>query len=542
MMKYPLIIKKLWLVPLWRSPKKEIVYRDTKRITYEQFYIRLKKISSGLEKIGIRTGTRIGIIDWNTMEYYEFYFAVPMMGAVLHTINLRLPVDQLIYTINYAEDSFIAIRDEFLPLAEKLAPMLTTVRGWIIFSEEGRRPSTTLKNVYYYEDILNSGSIDYDFPELQEDADALIYFTSGTTGLPKPLKFSHRQLVMQTIINALSNLYPGIVRLESSDVILQLPPLFHGYGWSLPYLATLLGCKMVLPGKLDGKVILDLIKKERITFTAGVPILLRLFLDHPEVDNYREYLKGLKFWIDGEHPPRSLMEKALSYGIQIMEAYGMSEGVGYTFAGLKEHMLDWSLEMKLEYLNKAGLPAPFVEIRVVDEKGRQVPWDGKTIGEVQVRSPGVITEYWNDPRTKESFTPDGWLKTGDVAVIDPEGYLLIIDRAKDVVKSGGEWIPSKALEEIIYAHNAVLDVAVIAAKSNKWGERPIAIIKLKPEYKGKISEEEFRKYLNEFVEKGKIAKWWIPDKFIFIDEMPLTSVGKIDKKVLRDQFKDLILP
>jgi fatty-acyl-CoA synthase len=541
MYKYPLIIKKLWLTPLRRSPDKEIVYRFEKRISYKQFYERLKKVANALESIGVEKGARIGVLDWNTLEYLECYFAIPMMGTTLHTINLRLPPEQIIYTINYAEDTFLIFRDEFLPLVEKISSHLKTIKGWIVISEKG--VTTSLKPLYNYHDIVNSASSVYEFPEFDEDTDAAIYFTSGTVGLPKPVKFSHRQLILQLMINLISNLYPGVTRIECTDTILHLPPFFHGLGWMLPFFGTLLGCKQVLPGRYDGKVILELIKREKVTYTAGVPTLLMLFLNHPEVENYRDALKGLKFLIDGEHPTRSLMMRAWSYGIRIAEAYGMSEGIGFTFANLKEHMLDWDLERQMDYLNKAGLPAPFVEIKVVDEKGNEVKWDGKTIGEVWIRSPGLITEYWKDEaKTKEAFTPDGWFKTGDLAVIDEEGYLLIIDRAKDVIKSGGEWIPSKQVEDLIASHEAVLETAVIAVRSEKWGERPLALVIPKPDYKDKISEQELRSHLMKYVDMGKIPKWWIPDKFVFVNEFPRTSVGKVDKKVLRDQYKDLVLP
>jgi fatty-acyl-CoA synthase len=541
--KYPLIIKKLWLTPLRRSPQKEIVYRGEKRVNYKELFDRLKKIANALESIGVSKGTKIGVLDWNTLEYFEAYFAIPMMGAVLHTINLRLSPEQIIYTVNYAEDSYLMFRDEFLPLVEKIAPHIPSVKGWIIISERKEIPESKIKPLYNYHEIVNSAASIYEFPEFDEDTDAAIYFTSGTVGLPKPIRFSHRQIMLQTFINLSTNLFPNVAKMDSTDVILHIPPLFHGLGWFLPYLGTLLGCKQVLPGKLDGKLILELIKNERVTYMAGVPTLLMMFLNHPDVENYREYLNGLKFIIDGEHPPRSLMIRAWSYGIRIFEAYGMSEGVGYTFANLKEHMMNWDLEKQLDYLNKAGLPAPLVEVKVVDEKGNEVPWDGKTIGEIWLRSPGLITEYWKDERkTKEAFTEDGWFKTGDLGVVDPEGYLLIVDRAKDVIKSGGEWIPSKQLEDLIASHEAVYEVAVIAAKSNKWSERPVALIIPKPTYKDKINEDDIRKFLMKYVELGKIPKWWIPDKFIFVNEFPRTSVGKVDKKVLRDQLKDLVLP
>lgn len=541
--KYPLIIKKLFYQPLYRTPNKEIVYRDRKRYTYVEFYERLQRLANGLKKIGVKPGTTVGVIDWNTNQYLESYFTIPMMGAVLHTINLRLSPEQILYTIDYVKDDFIIIRDEFLPLAEKLASRMPYVKGWIVTGDE---PSfkTTLKPVYSYEELIESSPPEYEFPDLDEDTDAAVYFTTGTVGMPKAVRFTHRQIVLQAIINSLAiSCYPSPVRFISTDVVMHIAPFFHGLGWTFPYIATLFGCKQVLPGRYEPKVMLELIKNEGVTYTAGVPVFLLMLLTYPEVDKYKDALRGLKFLIDGEHPPRKLFELAMKYGIKMIEAYGMSEGVGYTFATLKDHMVKWSEDKLLDVVNKAGLPAPFVEIKVVDDKGDEVPRDGKTMGEVLVRSPGLITEYWKDPqRTAEAFTKDGWFKTGDVGVVDSEGYLLIVDRIKDVIKSGGEWISSITLEDLISSHPAVNEVAVISVRSERWSERPVAVVVLKPEFEGKVTEEEFKNYLMKFVEAGKIPKWWIPDKFIFEREIPKTSVGKKDKKVLRDKYKSIVLP
>jgi fatty-acyl-CoA synthase len=287
---------------------------------------------------------------------------------------------------------------------------------------------------------------------------------------------------------------------------------------------------------------LELIKREKVTFTCGVPIFLRMLIDSPESPQYIEYLRGLKFLLDGEHPPRALIEKAKKMGVEVIEAYGMSEGVGFTFSVLKDHMLEWPWERQVEFLNRAGLPGPFVEVKIVDESGKEVPKDFKTMGEILIRSPGLTEGYWMDEkRTRESWTDDGWFKTGDIGVWDEEGYILVVDRAKDVIKSGGEWISSVRLEDLIMTHPAVNEVAVIAARSQKWSERPIALVTLKPG--ARVSEEEIREFLmKNYVETGKIPKWWLPDKVFIIEGMPRTSVGKIDKKVLRERYRDLELP
>lgn len=543
--RYELTIDKILSTTLIRVPEKEIVYRDIKRYTYTDFDRRIRSLASGLEALGVSGGARIGVIDWNTHHYLELMYAVPMHGSALHYINLRLAPEEILYTIKYTEDDILIFRDEFLPLVEKLANLTPFIKHWIIINDTGELPSTKLKPVYHIEDVIKMGSPNYEPEGLKEDMLAAIYFTSGTTGLPKAVHFTHRQIILQGIINCLTlTVYPSPVRISSADVIMHIPPFFHGMGWTMPYLAGLIGVKQVLPGRYDPTVMLELIKREEVTFAAGVPVFLRMLLWHPDIDQYKDALKGFKFLIDGEHPPRTLFELARKYGIEMIEAYGMSEGVGFTFAIPKEHMLDWPWEKLVEYYNTAGVPAPFVQVKIVDAEGKPVPRDFKTMGEVLIKSPGLTEGYWKDPkRTDESWTEDGWFRTGDVGVWSEEGYVLIVDRAKDVIKSGGEWISSLRLEDAISKHPAVAEVAVIAVKSRKWSERPMAVVVLKDEYKGKVTEEDLREFLvKEFVEKGRMPKWWVPDKFVFIDALPRTSVGKINKRALRDRFRDVELP
>lgn len=542
---YPLILKKVLYSVLYRAPNKEIVYRDKVRYTYKEFYERIKKVASSLQRIGIGPGKIVGVIDWNTHQYLELFYAVQMMGAILHTINLRLPPEQIIWTTNYLEDDCLVVRDEFLPLIEPAVKFLKKKpAGFIVTGDEPKLPETTLEPIYLYEDLVKEGSADYEFPDIDENLTTLVYFTSGTTGLPKSVHFSQRQQVLQAVMNTISlTAFPSPVQCDSTDTLLLLPPLFHGYGWSLPITAMLMGTKLVLPGRYDAKVMLDLIKNEGVTLTGGVVRFLKMLLEHPEVDKYKDALSKLKFLQDGEHAPRELFILCQKYGIKIMEAYGMSEGVGFTFATLKDHMVNWPFEKQVDYINKAGLPAPFCEIKVVDAEGKEVPRDGKTPGEILVKSAGLTLGYYKDlKRTEESWTPDGWFRTGDVGVVDSEGYILIIDRLKDVVKSGGEWIPTVMLEDLLMRHEAVAEAAVIGVRSEKWSERPLGLVVLKREYEGKVSEDDLKRHLMKFVEEGKIPKWWIPDKFVFVKELPLTSVGKVDKKVLRDMYKDIVLP
>ncbi|MEB3778766.1 MAG: long-chain-fatty-acid--CoA ligase [Desulfurococcales archaeon] len=543
--RYELTIDKLLSTTLVRSPEKEIVYRDVRRYTYREFDERIRRLASGFSSLGLERGSRIGVIDWNTLHYLELMYAVPIHGSALHYINLRLAPEEILYTIRYVEDDALIVRDEFLPLVEKMADRIGFVKHWIVVNDTGELPDSKLKPLHHIEDVVKAGDPGFKPEGLKEDMQAAIYFTSGTTGLPKAVHFKHRQIVLQAIINTLvTTAYPAPTRISSLDVIMHIPPFFHGMGWMMPYLAGLIGLKQVLPGRYDATVMLELIKREGVTFAAGVPVFLRMLLWHPEVDKYRDALKGFKFLIDGEHPPRVLFEQARKYGIEMIEAFGMSEGVGFTFAIPRDDMIGRPWEELVEYYNTAGIPAPFVQVKIVDAEGREVPRDFKTMGEVLIKSPGLTEGYWKDEeRTKASWTEDGWFKTGDIGVWNEKGYILIVDRAKDVIKSGGEWISSLRLEDLISKHPAVAEVAVIAARSRKWSERPLAVVVLKEEYRGKVKEEDLREYLmKEYVDKGLIPKWWVPDKFIFTDALPRTSVGKTNKRALRDKYKDIELP
>ncbi|MEM1579244.1 MAG: long-chain-fatty-acid--CoA ligase [Archaeoglobaceae archaeon] len=535
-LRYELLIKKALYFPLHSYPEKEIVWRDG-RYTYRKFYERIQKFASGMKDLGIKDA-KIAFFDWNSPHYLEGMFAIPMMGSILHFVNIRLSPQEIVYTMNYVKDDYVVFSKDFLPLVERIAQHVPSVKGWISIDAV----ESSLKPLYYYEDIVKSGS-SYEFPEFEEEKTACIYFTSGTTGLPKAVHFSHRAILLQCIINGLSlSINHSPTRLSSADVVMHIPPFFHGMGWTFPYLTTMFGMKQVLPGRYEPKTMLELIKREKVTFAAGVPVFLRMLIDVPESREYADSLKGLKFVCDGEHPPRVLFERAKQMGIEMIEAFGMSEGVGFTFAVLKDHMLNWNWEKQVEFLNKAGLPAPLVELKITDMEGKEVPRDGKTLGEIMIRSPGLTEGYWMNPeKTKESWTEDGWFKTGDLGVWDEEGYVMILDRAKDVIKSGGEWISSVRLEGLVLTHPAVNECAVVAVKSEKWSERPVAVVTLKP---GKTAtEEEIRNFmLEKYVNTGVIPKWWLPDRVYIVNEIPKTSVGKINKRVIRDNYKEVVLP
>ncbi|MEM1627376.1 MAG: long-chain fatty acid--CoA ligase [Sulfolobaceae archaeon] len=509
-------------------PHQEIVYRDKLRYTFREFHNRVLRFASGLRKIGVKEGDVVGVIDWDTYVYMESYYAVPLAGAVLHTVNIRYPPELIIKTMIHAEDKWVIIRDEFVPLIEKAKDYLKDIKGWIIYSESGDIPKTTLSPVYKYDDLINSEI--QPLPELKEDSYATIFYTSGTTGDPKGVRFRHRDLVLHTLSTALVASQPPF-SISQKDVLMILVPLFHVHSWGYPFLTMLLGGKYVLPGRYDPELFLKLIKNEKVTYSAMVPTILYMILTHPKVNEYAEYLRGWKVVIGGSALPEGLANLARKMGITVVGGYGLSETCPVLTVGYHSSYL-WNVDEETRFKEQitAGTPIPLVELRVVDENGNDVPWDGKTIGEVIVRAPWLTKEYYKNPQKTEELWRGDWLHTGDLATIDQFGYIRIVDRAKDAIKSGGEFIPSILLENVISLHPKVGEVAVVGVKHEKWGERPVAFIVPR----GEVTEDEIRRFLEDMVNQGKIQKWWIPDRFIFIKEMPRTSTNKIDKKVLRD--------
>jgi fatty-acyl-CoA synthase len=467
----------------------------------------------------------------------ETYFAVPMMGSILHTVNLAMAPTDIIYVLGHAEDNAVLLGEEILPYAEALAPQLETVKYIIVSTdkEDLELPDIPGKEVYEYEALIRDyGSDTYEFPELDEDTTATLMYTSGTTGLPKGVYFSHRQILLHTLSLIIQFTYEGFT-LAPHDVILHIVPMFHVHAWGGPFASTLMGQKQVLPGRLDFGLILKLIEKEKVTQMAGVPTILYMLLNHPESKNYD--LSGIKMIVGGAALPKGLYYEAKKRGMKIIQGYGMTETCpGLTSANLKPGMESLSEEEKDEIFLSAGFPFPLVEIRVVDSEFNDVPKDGQSIGEVVARAPWVAVEYYKDPDKSRETYVQGWFRTGDVAVWFPNGYLKIVDRYKDVIKSGGEWISSIKLEDYISTHRGVAEVAVIGMPDEKWGERPLAIIVPKKEYEDKLSEKDILSHLEQYVEKGVMPKWWLPDKIIFTNELPKTPIGKVSKRELREKY------
>ncbi|MEM0117821.1 MAG: long-chain fatty acid--CoA ligase [Conexivisphaerales archaeon] len=536
--RYQLNINSLLARTVYRKPRTEIVYGD-KRYSWLQFYERVRKLASSLESLGVKKGTRVGVLDFDTHRYLELYYAVPMMGAVLHTVNIRLAPEHIAYTINEAEDEVLMVRDDFLPLVSKLASSLKRVRTLVTMSDTGVAPSFTGSNAKFYDDLLESGDAGYTFREPDENDIATIFYTSGTTGMPKGVWFTHRQIVLHSLGSLVGfSMGPKQYSLEAGDVMMPVVPFFHVHCWGMPYNAGLLGSKFVLVGKYEPLKILELVRREGVTFSAMVPSILNMVLNHPSVAEYKEALSRWKVVIGGAALPRGLAVKAKMLGIRVMSGYGLSETAPVlTLATPSEQHQNMSEDELLDrVLLKTGLPIPLVQLRVVDEAMNDVPRDSKTPGEIVVRTPWLTPGYYKDEKKSEELWRGGWLHTGDMAVVDEDGYITIVDRLRDAIRSGSEWISSVLLEDYISRHPAVVESAVIGVKDEKWGERPLAVIYAKE----RVTEQQLAEHLAKFVEEGKLAKFWIPDKFVVINEpLPKTSTGKIDKKPLREKFKSL---
>jgi len=510
-------------------PRKEIVSRTESgifRYTYREYGQRVRRLASALAALGVERGDRVATLAWNQHRHLEAYFGIPSIGAILHTLNLRLPPAHLTHIINHAGDKMILVDEDLLPLLESVAPDLKTVERIIVMSDGSSIPKTKLANVSSYEALVAASDPMRQWPDLDEWDPAGMCFSSATTGLPKGVTYTHRALWLHSMNWGLAD----IAGVSERDTMLIVVPLFHANAWGLPFAGVWMGAKQVLPGpRPDPKVFCELIQRERVTFAAGVPTVWMGVLALMEKDPYD--LSSLNRIIcGGSAPPRALIEAVEKrIGAQFIHAYGMTEAAPLTHVTrLKSHMMDWDEDRQYAVKAKQGLLAPALEMRVVGFDGADVPWDDTTMGEVWLRGPWIADEYYRDPRSAETFQ-NGWYKSGDVATIDAEGYLRIVDRMKDVIKSGGEWISTVDLENTIMAHPKVAEAAVVGVEHPKWQERPLACIVAKPGQS--VSKEEILDHL-----KDKFAAWWMPDDVVLIDEVPKTSVGKFDKKVLRERF------
>jgi fatty-acyl-CoA synthase len=536
---YPLLFKQLWHTPLLHAGDQEIVYRDLKRFTYRQIEERIGRLASALHKIGVRPGETVGVLDWDSNRFLEAFFAIPMMGAVLQTVNVRLSPEQVAYTINHAGASTLLVNEDFVGLLEGIKPQLAKVKTLVVMSDRSSPETGSLSFVGEYEDLLAAASPDYDFPDFDENTQATTFYTTGTTGLPKGVYYSHRQLVLHSLCELA--LFGGASqqgRFSRDDVYMPITPMFHVHAWGFPWAATLAGAKQVYPGRYDPALLVKLIKTEKVTFTHGVPTILQMLLNAAAAA--KTDLAGLKMVIGGSALPKALAKQALAAGIDIFAGYGMSEtGPIAAVAHVDSNDLSGNPDEEVEVRTRAGRAAPLVDLRIVDPDMNDVPHDGKSAGEIVLRSPWLTQGYFDNPESSEQLWAGGYLHTSDVAVVTPDGYVHITDRLKDVIKTGGEWVSSLQIEDLITQCPGVGEAAVIGVKDDRWGERPLALVVKDATNANAPDEPIIKAHLKVFADKGIISRYAIPAQILFIEQLPKTSVGKINKMELRKKYGDM---
>jgi fatty-acyl-CoA synthase len=535
---YPLLIKQLLHTPLAQTAHQEIVYRDVRRLTYLELRDRIGRLASALEQIGVRPGDSVGVLDWDSNRFLEAFFAIPMMGVVLQTVNVRLSPEQVAYTIDHAGSSTLLVNDEFVDLVQSILPQLSKVKRLVVLTDRKAPVTGKLEFAGEYEQLLAAASPDFDFPDFDENVQATTFYTTGTTGPPKGVYYSHRQLVLHAIAElAMFGLAPKQGSFHRDDVYMPITPMFHVHAWGFPWAATLAGVKQVYPGRYDPALLIRLIKAEGVTFTHGVPTLLRMLLDAATKANVD--LAGLKMVIGGSELPKALAKHAMDLGVDVFAGYGMSEtGPLLSAAQLRLSDLSGDPDREVELRTRAGRACPLVDLRIVDADMNEAPHDGATSGEIVVRAPWLTNGYFNSPDASEQLWAGGYLHTGDMGVITPSGDLQVIDRIKDVIKTGGEWISSLQLEDVITRRIGVAECAVIGVKDDRWGERPLALIVRDTKTTPPVSEEDIKAHVLTYSKKGVISKFAVPQKILFVEALAKTSVGKFDKKALRAQYGD----
>ncbi len=503
------------------------------RYTYREAFARARKLADGIAGWGLERGDRIATLAWNDYRHFETYYASACSGYVCHTVNPRLFPEQLVYIINHAEDRYVFVDPDFLPLVEGLADECPGVKGWVVLTNEQHMPETSLPNAICFETLVASGSESFEFPELDENSACALCYTSGTTGNPKGVMYSHRS----TMLHAYATMMPDALGISRRDVVLPIVPMFHVNAWGNPYACPMAGAKLVFPGSKmgDGEVLATLINEEKVTLSAGVPTVWLGLLSHlkatgKRVDSLQRIIVG------GAACPLSIMEDFDTYGVESRVGWGMTEmsplGTVNNSASAREA---YSNEEYAKVRLKGGRAIFGVEMKIVDDEGNELPWDGEAYGSLKVRGPWICSSYFK-LEGADANTEDGWFETGDVATIDTDGFMAITDRTKDVIKSGGEWISSIEVENVATDHPKVAEAAVIGHFHPKWSERPLLIVVRSADAQD-LSAEEMLAWFD-----GKIAKWWTPDAVEFIDELPHTATGKVQKVKLREIYKDFAFP
>jgi len=535
MMQQRLLISSLLTHAERHHGEREVVSRrvegDIHRTTYRELAGRSRRMANALAELGVGFGDRVATLAWNGYRHMELYYAVSGSGAVLHTLNPRLHPDQVVWIADHAEDQVLFFDLTFLPLVEAIAGRVSTIKTFVAMTDRAHMPAASkVPKLLCYEDLVDANSEDFEWPQFDEDSASSLCYTSGTTGHPKGVLYSHRSTMLHTFAAAL----PDALSCSARDTILPVVPMFHVNAWGLPYAACMVGAKLVFPGPfLDGKSLHELFENEGVTVSAGVPTVWQGLLAHVESNDLRFSTMRRTIIGGSACPPAMMCAFQERYDVQVLHAWGMTEmsPLG-TACTLKPGHLALSAEERLAVQAKQGRVVFGVDMKIVGEDGQELPRDGRAAGELMVRGPWVIARYFKD----EGGDPlvDGWFPTGDVATIDADGFMQITDRSKDVIKSGGEWIGSIDLENIALAHPAVANAACIAARHVKWDERPLLVVVKKPD--AQLTREELIRFYD-----GKIARWWTPDDVVFVDSIPLGATGKVQKNRLRDQYADWLL-
>ena len=528
---YPLLLKQLWHTPLANAPQQEIIYRDQVRLSYRQVYARVNQLAAALAVDGFEQGDVVAVMDHDSHRYLECYFAIPMYGATLMTVNTKLTPAQIAYTLNHSGAALLLLHADFIPVIETIRAELSGIRKIVVIADGAALPQTAMHFESEYESWLADKTDTFDFADFDENIRATVFYTTGTTGAPKGVYYSHRQLVLHTLAAGMALAAPAAhQRLHAEDVYMPLTPMFHVHAWGMPYIATLLGIKQVYPGRYAPEMLLQLIRQERVTCSHCVPTLLKMILTAAQAS--ATDLRGWKVVIGGSALPHALAKQALAMGVDCFAGYGLSETAPIlTLAQLTGDSLQASApDDALAAVCSAGRAIPLVELKIVDEAMRPQPHDGQSSGEIVARAPWLTQGYLANPEASAALWQGGYLHTQDIGVIDPDGYLHVTDRLKDIIKVAGEWVSSLEVENALSLVAGVKEVAVIGVPDKRWGERPLALLVVDQSI---FNESAVHEQMRLSIERGLISKHALLSKFKQIDTITKTSVGKIDKKALR---------
>lgn len=537
---YPLIIKKILTSALRYAPARTICYRDGLTYTYTTLEDRIKRLAGTLSALGVKKGDVVGMIDYNSHRFLESYFAVPMMGAVLATFNWRQGIDEFGHTISHAAPRVLIVHEDFLCLLKKVKDSLGHVDHLVLITETDHPEEPLFSFTGEYEDLLAQAPPEYEFEDFDENTPATLYYTSGTTGLPKGVSFTHRQIVLQTLSLGLTlGSYSSKIRFSSKDVFMPLVPMWKEHAWGLPYLATMLGAQQVYTGKFEMECMLHLFTEYRITFSVCVPTALHMILEHPyakELD-----FSSCKLIVTGALLSEKLAKIALSRGLQITSAFGLSEACPLvSMTHLKGDLDGRTTKKKIDVLASAGLPAPLVDVEIAETSGHLKKTDNLSQGQIVIRAPWLAREYHRDPKKSMELWKHGWLHTGDLGFIDKDGYIHVTDRVRNISKSGGEWVSHLKIENLVRKYPGVEEAAVVAIPDEVWGERPAVFVVIDNAHEVTVDSVQIEKFMHSFVRTGDLPKYALPDRYLIVDEIPKTEVQKIDVREIMERYGDLL--